>query len=491
VVVVWAFALPRIPSPGSAEPSGYAVFVVAVVVQWAALSLAVAGRLWWAGRGLATVARRRMRTLSLGSGLMATVVLFAGVAGPRQHPAVDFGLELASLAGALVFLVGFAPPAMLRTTWRRREEPTLRQAQLQLMTSTTAQGVASPLLEPIAGMLGGSGALLADPAGRVLAAYGLEPGEAADTAAGVAAAAASEPWLRGGVLAVPLRAGWLAVHASPYAPVFGGGEIALVQRLGLFIDMALEQTRSVETDRAAREAVERANSEMESLLFTVSHDLKSPLLTVLGYVDLLRAEGVVVGDHARHCVDRMELSALYMQQLINDLLELSRIGRAEAGAEAVDLASLVRDIADELRARRPTAYVGVGLLPVVTMSPVRARQLLTNLIDNAVEHSGREDVAIEVGAQARPDGAARLWVADDGRGVPPEHRERVFGVFERFDDRGAGEGGTGIGLAVCRKIVESVGGSVRLADAQRGTRVEIVLPASVVRWQTASVGALR
>jgi len=90
--------------------------------------------------------------------------------------------------------------------------------------------------------------------------------------------------------------------------------------------------------------------------------------------------------------------------------------------------------------RRPTAYGGVGLLPSVTMSPVRARQLLTNLIDNCVAHSGREDMAIEVGAQVCADGGARLWVADDGRGGLPEHRERVFGVFERFEDRGAGEG---------------------------------------------------
>ena len=236
VVVVWAFALPSIPSPGSAEPSGYAVFVVAVVVQWAVLSLAVAGRLWTAGHGLATVARRRMRTLSLGSGLLASVVLFAGLAGPRQHPALDFSLELVSLAAALLFLVGFAPPAMLRTTWRRREGGALRQAELRAMTATTAEEVASPLVEPIARMLGGSGALLADPGGRVVAAHGLEPGEAADTAARLAAAAAPGPWFRGGVLALPLRAGWLAVHASPYAPVFGGGEIALLQRLGLFND---------------------------------------------------------------------------------------------------------------------------------------------------------------------------------------------------------------------------------------------------------------
>jgi signal transduction histidine kinase len=491
VVVVWTFALPRIPPPGSPKPQGYGVFVIAVLVQWTVLSLAVATRLWWAGRGLATVARRRMRMLSVGSALMAAIVLVGGLAGSSQHPAVDLAFQPVTLAAALFFLLGFAPPALLRTAWRRREEATLRQAELELMAATTAEEVAEPLLAPIARMLGGSGALLADRTGQVIGAYGLDDTAAADTAARVAGMADTGPCFHGGVLTLPLRGGWLAVQASAYAPFFGGDEIALVQRLGLVIDMALERAQSLSYDRAAREAVEQAHTEMETLLYTVSHDLKSPLLTVLGYIDLLRAEGVVLAGDAGRCIDRMEGSALYMQQLINDLLELSRIGRAEAPAEAVDLASLVAEVADELRARRPSAYVGIGLLPVVTMSPVRARQLFTNLLDNADVHGGRHDVTVEVGAQPRADGGARVWIADDGRGVPSEHRERVFGVFERFDDRAPGDAGTGIGLAACRKIVEQVGGSVQLADVQLGTRVEIVLPARVVRWQKTPVGAAR
>ena len=148
------------------------------------------------------------------------------------------------------------------------------------------------------------------------------------------------------------------------------------------------------------------------------------------------------------------------------------------------------EVAEELGARCPSAYVGIGLLPVVTMSPVRARQLVTNLLDNALVHAARPDVTVEVGSQRRPDGAARLWFADDGRGVAPEHREKVFGVFERFDDRAPGDGGTGIGLAACRKIVDQVGATMYLADVDRGTRVEILLPANVVRWQPATVAVL-
>jgi len=255
--------------------------------------------------------------------------------------------------------------------------------------------------------------------------------------------------------------------------------------------MALERAESLRNDRAARETVEQAHAEMESLLYTVSHDLRSPLVTLLGYIDLLRSEGSLPEGQPLYFVKRMEASALYMQQLINDLLELSRIGRHEASAEDVDLMTLVAEVADELRSRHPSMYVGVGLLPAITMSAVRARQLVTNLLDNTAVHSGRLDVTAEVGSQRRPDGSARLWIADDGRGVPPEHRERVLGVFERFDDRSAGDAGTGIGLAACRKIVEHLGGSIRLADVPKGTCVEIVLPAGVVRWQPTAVAAGR
>jgi signal transduction histidine kinase len=388
-----------------------------------------------------------------------------------------------SLAAVLFFLLGFSPPAIVRGAWRRREEAALRQGELELMKASTPEEVAAPLLAPIARMLGGQGALLADTNGLVVAAHGLAEGAAAQMASRAATMGIAEPSFHGGVLTLPLRSGWLVVQASPEAPFFGGDEIALVQRLGLVIDMALERAASVQKDRAAREDVEQAHAEMESLLYTVSHDLKSPLLTVLGYIDLLRTEGSVPDGQGARFIERMEGSALYMQQLINDLLELSRIGRREAPAEEVDLAVVVADVADELRARAPSMYVGIGLLPVVTMSPVRARQLMTNLLDNVVVHSGRADVTIEVGAQRRQDGAARVWIADDGQGVPSEHHERVFGVFERCDARASGDAGTGIGLAACRKIVEQLEGSIHLTDVQKGARIEIVLPAAAVRWQ--------
>jgi signal transduction histidine kinase len=245
---------------------------------------------------------------------------------------------------------------------------------------------------------------------------------------------------------------------------------------------ALERAEWLERERALQAEVADVHAEMENLLYTVSHDLKSPLLTVLGYIDLLRTEGAVPEGQPTQFVERMEASALYMQRLINDLLELSRIGRRDATPEEVDLVEVAGEVADEVRSRHPDAYVEIGRLPVVTMSPVRARQLLNNLVDNAVVHGGRPDVAVEVGSGPCTDGGVRVWVADDGEGVPAEYRDRVFGVFERVGGV-PGQGGTGIGLAACRKIVEHMGGSIQLADVGKGTRVEIVVPPGLVRSQ--------
>jgi signal transduction histidine kinase len=449
---------------------------------------AVAGRLERERRRLPAIARRRVRVLGFGAALAAFAILAALIAGAAGHPAIELGLQVVSVAAALFLLLGLAPPAALRMAWRRQEESTLSKAELEVMRATTPSEVAAPIVEPVARMLGGDGALLVDADGRVIAVHGLDAEAAAETARRVAAKDGTEPPFDGEVLAVPLRGGWLAVQASQWAPSVGSDEIALVQRVGRVIDVGLERSESLANDRATRAVVEQAHTEMESLLYTVSHDLKSPLLTVLGYIDLLRAEGIVLDGRAGHSMERIEASALYMQHLINDLLELSRIGRHEVRSEDVDLAALVADVAEELSSRSPSAYVGIGLLPVVTTSPARARQLVTNLLDNAVLHGGRSDVAIEVGSQRRPDGGARLWVADNGRGVAPEHREKAFGVFERFDDRPPGDSGTGIGLAACRKIVEHLGGTMYLADVERGTRVEIMLPAAVVRWQPATAG---
>jgi signal transduction histidine kinase len=220
------------------------------------------------------------------------------------------------------------------------------------------------------------------------------------------------------------------------------------------------------------------------------------MVSLLGYLEYLKLDyGEALGDEGGRYVERIFDRALYMQRLINDLIELSRAGRASAEPVEVDLGDVARTVVDQAAAAYPAARFEVQLLPTVVGDPVGFRQLLTNLVENAVRHGGRPDVTVTVAGGGHPDGSLELNVSDDGKGIPPEHRERVFGVFERLD--GASPG-TGMGLAICRKIVELLGGTIAIhgqvgpggpdgPPGGTGTRVRIMLPPTVAtRWPNAN-----
>jgi signal transduction histidine kinase len=175
-----------------------------------------------------------------------------------------------------------------------------------------------------------------------------------------------------------------------------------------------------------------------------------------------------------------------MEDLIQDLLELSRIGRTQTEPGEVDLDVLVRDIADAIHSSNPDATIDGDHLPTLLINPVRARQLFTNIIENAVHHSGRQDVTVSVRSSQQSDGSIQIGIKDNGEGIPGDYRERVFRVFERLQPE---EGtGTGIGLSICRKIVDGLRGRIWVEDTKEGTDVEIALPADAVRARKVEVG---
>jgi signal transduction histidine kinase len=239
-----------------------------------------------------------------------------------------------------------------------------------------------------------------------------------------------------------------------------------------------ERKRAEAALAGANRELERANAELETLVYSASHDLKSPTVSLLGYLEHLRLDfGEVLGREGNRYLDRMADSTMYMQQLVHDLIDLSRVGRSGVEPIEVDLGRLVRAIAEDAGAANPGVELRVGRLPVVTGDPVGFRQLFTNLLENAVRHGGRPDLVVVADGRDRPAGAVELSVRDNGKGVPAEHRERVFGVFERLEGPSAGAG-TGMGLAICRKVVEVLGGSIAIVG-DRGTDVRILLPAAV------------
>jgi signal transduction histidine kinase len=488
LVVVATLCLPRIPHTND-HPAWLLLYLWLVVVSWSVTSLIVATRLWRAGAGQPAVSRRRMRMLSIGSAVMTIAALPGTVPATSQPDALKVVAGLLPLVAALAFYLAFTPPTWLRVVWRWPDQPLVRRAELNLMVGSTPLEVTQQLLSRVTELLGGRGAFLSSaPRGRqeaptIIAVHGMSVAEAKDALAVIqrdgrrAAAIFTGPDL----LAMPVGSGWLGVRSSPYAPYFGQDELSLLQGLGTFAELVLQRLELFESERQARVELERANTELGTLVYGVSHDLKSPLITVLGYLDYLRTDFAgALGEEGRHYLDRMEASALYMQDLIADLLELSRIGRVDVETQPVDLGALVDELVAELHVAHPQATIVIEPLPIIRANPARARQLFANLLENALRHGGRDDLTVRVWGRPAESSGAQIIVADDGVGIPREYRERVFGIFERLEPRHGDRGGTGIGLAICRKIVEQLDGDIRLGDPARGAEFVVTLPGSAV-----------
>ena len=228
-----------------------------------------------------------------------------------------------------------------------------------------------------------------------------------------------------------------------------------------------ELERSRGSLAAANEELARSNEDLERFAAVASHDLQEPLRMVASYTELLAREyGDELDDEARELIDYAVDGARRMRDLINDLLSYSRLRTRAEQHVPVDLDDAVADALRDLRMAIDDvgAVVEVGDLPTVRGEPSQLRLLFQNLIGNAIKYRGDERPRITV--QAEPDGDGwKLEVADNGIGVPAERREEIFEPFRRLHSRSAYPG-TGVGLAICRTIVERHHGRIWVEDNQ-------------------------
>ena len=232
-----------------------------------------------------------------------------------------------------------------------------------------------------------------------------------------------------------------------------------------------ELATTVRSLQEARSELRRSNTDLAAFAGQVSHDLRNPLAGVTGFLELLGDHRTVAADTtASSYVERALAGAGRMRDLVDDLLSYARLGGG-LGSARVDLAGLLREVLDD---DSPTGMLdGVGdlevaPLPTVRGDPIQLRALLQNLITNAVRFA-RPDRQLLLRVRARPaDERWRVEVIDNGRGIPVERRLDAFTLLQQVHDQGSVDGGSGIGLATCKRIVAAHGGTIGIDDGVDG-----------------------
>ena len=250
-------------------------------------------------------------------------------------------------------------------------------------------------------------------------------------------------------------------------------------KVAVFVELHLAQRRVKEQSEllAWRSAeLERSNADLEQFSYIASHDLQEPLRVITGYLELLADElGDDLGERQRRWIGRTLATAGRMESLVADLLLYARSAAGTYRPEPVDLdEALVTALAD-----MATVTEGVEIAPqslgMALAAPGEVRRIFQNLVSNAVKYQGEDPLQISIEVERTP-GWVQLRVRDNGMGISEGDLRRVFGMFERVE--GLPSPGTGLGLAVCRRLVERAGGHIWMErNRDRGVSVAFTLPA--------------
>jgi len=225
--------------------------------------------------------------------------------------------------------------------------------------------------------------------------------------------------------------------------------------------------------------LEFANKELESFSYSVSHDLRAPLRAINGFSQILSEDyGARVPEEARRHLDQIQDNAKKMGQLVDDLLNFSRLGRQALQKQQISPADLARQVLEEMHPEDQgrNVKVSIGDLPAVQADPSLLRQVYVNLISNALKYTrARPDAQIEIGAtEANGDGTV-YYVQDNGAGFDMQYAGKLFGVFQRLHRAEEFEG-TGVGLAIVQRIIQRHGGRIWAeAEVNKGAKFSFTL----------------
>jgi hypothetical protein len=263
------------------------------------------------------------------------------------------------------------------------------------------------------------------------------------------------------------------VNAAPVRDATGNivGSVSVVR------DITERKQAEAERERLLAEIAAK-NQELESFVYTVSHDLRAPLVSLDGFSSLLKRESQnQLGEQGQHYLERIRANVAHMNTLITELLELSRIGRVVGPEEEIDAGVLLREIEEGLvltLEQEGVEFIVQQPLPAVRGDPGRIRQVFANLVENAVKFRSLERrLRIEVGCQEER-GFYRFHVGDNGIGISPQYQEQIFEPFRQLD---SGIEGVGMGLTLVKRIVEHHVGRVWVeSELGKGSTFYFTIP---------------
>jgi signal transduction histidine kinase len=460
------FLFPRLPDADEPRSPAFQLYALLILLQWLFLVGQVSVRLWRGGRGRATIARRRMRTLSLGAALLAValaIALFAPSSSPDEAGAMQLVTSVLALVAAPLFLLGVAPPSLLLASWRRADEHAMRNAEAQLMGASNEEDVANALLPLIAHALAARSAALLDGDGRVVVAHG-EP-MSLPPADGVP---------RRGHLSLPLTSGQVVVEADADTPYIGREETEVLRELAALTDVALRRARVTQRERKVAGELAQANEAMREFVAIASHDLRTPISLVRGYASLMLASWESMADEEkRQHVAAIERQGSHLSRLVDDLLTISRLDAKamQPDVRAVPLTATLEEIIRDL-GREDDTTCDVPADVTVCVDPEHFGRMIRNLIENAFAYG---EPPVEITA-AVSDSDVTIRFRDHGQGVAAEFLPRLFDRFTRADTVKTREArGTGLGLSIVRGLATANGGDVTYERPSTGPGACFVL----------------
>lgn len=268
---------------------------------------------------------------------------------------------------------------------------------------------------------------------------------------------------------------WVETIKTPIRD--GQGEV--IGTIGIAREITERKRAEFERERLISE-LETKNAELERFNYTVSHDLKSPLVTIMGFLGFLERDAASGNiQMVRRSAGRIADAVRKMQALLNDLLELSRIGRLMNTPEDIPFTEIVYEAVDRVRGRLDQRDVTVEIqrdLPMVRGDRTRLVEVMQNLLDNAAKYAATGvKPRIEIGTSGVDEkGYTVFYVRDNGVGIEPQHHERIFGLFNKLD---VNTEGTGIGLSLVKRIIEVHSGQIWVESAkENGATFHFSLP---------------